>query len=265
LAAVLAGANASVQDVTMAADEAFQAGSFHTGPALAHCHVRDGVVELTGGGFLGSDFDAHLRGYDADTLCEIVKTYHDGFDAITECTPKYLERVMPSDPTEAAAHHHRDVSRHQNSPTCQDFVNVLKEQNLDKQRQGAVRCLGKIADVQREGRMPADLGKIVVEPSKPRLCHSPRSLNLATADHPFELEGLDVVRSMCQDDDGVGAVVDEKAGYCHHRLSDASTSLFGYLLLGYVWIYLTVPFGYKLGVQCSWGRSLLSLFRPRCS
>jgi hypothetical protein len=253
--------------VRTVADDAFQAGSFHTGPALAHCHVRHGVVELDGEGFLGPEFDAHLRGYDPSTLCEIVNTYHHGFDAIAECQPAYLDEVLPRDPELAARRKHRDVSHHQNSPTCNDFVSVLKQQNLDKQAQGAVLCLGKIADVQREGRMPADLGKIVVEPSKPRVCHSPRPLNVATADHPFELEGLDVVRGLCQDDFGVGAVVDEKAGYYHHHFSAASTSLFGYLLLGYVWIYLAVPFGYKLGVSIP-SRHPLSLsvggFAPRC-
>jgi hypothetical protein len=117
LAAVLAGASASVADVRMVADDAFQAGSFHTGPALAHCHVRHGVVELDGEGFLGPEFDAHLRGYDPSTLCEIVKTYHHGFDAIAECQPAYLDEVLPRDPELAARRKHRDVSHHQNSST----------------------------------------------------------------------------------------------------------------------------------------------------
>jgi hypothetical protein len=111
-------------------------------------------------------------------------------------------------------------------------------------RAGAVRCLGRVADVAREGRMPLVFHKVTVEPTKPRKCADGRPLNEATRSRNGCLEGLADIRSACQAGGvGYGCAIDEKSGYYHHRLSTESQELFGFLLFGYVFVYQTLPFG----------------------
>jgi hypothetical protein len=61
----------------------------------------------------------------------------------------------------------------------------------------------------------------------------------------------------------LGASIDEKAGYSNHHVSDESSRLLGFVLFGYVFEYLTLPFGWKLGafIHQRFGLLLTGYFR----
>ncbi|KAJ8300402.1 LOW QUALITY PROTEIN: hypothetical protein KUTeg_021921 [Tegillarca granosa] len=86
---------------------------------------------------------------------------------------------------------------------------------------------------------------LTVEPSKPRLCHDERYLNLWIVDKPFKLDTLkDVPRIV--DRNTYLTSIDDKSGYEHVRLSGESRKYFGIQFAGWYFVYATLPLGFKL-------------------
>ena len=85
---------------------------------------------------------------------------------------------------------------------------------------------------------------ITMEPSKPRMCHDERFLNLWIKDLPLSLDYISnlpryVSKSHFQ------TVFDDKSGYDHLKLSPESSSFFGLEWKGWYFTYSTIPFGWK--------------------
>lgn len=85
---------------------------------------------------------------------------------------------------------------------------------------------------------------LVVEPTKPRLCHDERFLNLWVKDMPFKLDTLNDVPRLINEDSFMTSV-DDKSGYDHILLEDESRTLFGIQFGGWYMVYNTLPFGFK--------------------
>jgi hypothetical protein len=166
----------------------------------------------------------------------------------------YLAAVRPSDPAALTARRHRSLASVRNAKVTAEFVPFLVDEAMTMLRRGAIVCLGRREEVEASGKCPLDVGRVTVEPSKPRFCVDPRGLNEATPREAVELEGLDRVRDDCLGqrprDTNCGLVADELAGYYNTLVSPESTELLGFVLLGYVFAYRCVPFGWRNG---KWG------------
>ena len=83
---------------------------------------------------------------------------------------------------------------------------------------------------------------LTVEPSKPRLCHDERFLNLWIVDLPFSPDKItDLPRYVGEKH--FQTVVDDKSGYDHVLLSPRSSTFFGFEWEGWYFYYTTIPFG----------------------
>lgn len=67
---------------------------------------------------------------------------------------------------------------------------------------------------------------LTVEPSKPRLCHNQRFLNLLIKDLPFMLDTLKDIHRIIQKN-LLMATCDEKYGYYHLKLTESFCLYFG--------------------------------------
>lgn len=97
-------------------------------------------------------------------------------------------------------------------------------------RNGSLQLLGKVGEVDP----PHLVMPLTIEPSKPRLCHDERFLNLWMRDCPFSLETLRDVPRLIQKD-GYMTSIDDKSGYDHVLLSENSRNYFGIQFRGYSW------------------------------
>ena len=71
-----------------------------------------------------------------------------------------------------------------NNVSCKPFVKFIQQTLLDRLKTGAVSLLGKVGEVQP----PHLVLPLTVEPTKPRLCHDARFLNIWMQDKPFKLD-----------------------------------------------------------------------------
>ena len=85
---------------------------------------------------------------------------------------------------------------------------------------------------------------ITIEPSKPRLCHDERFLNLWIRDLPFKLDHLaDLPRYVLPGH--FQTTFDNKSGYQHVRLHPSSETYFGLEWDYFFFVFRTLPFGWK--------------------
>ncbi|KAK3084397.1 hypothetical protein FSP39_012877 [Pinctada imbricata] len=103
---------------------------------------------------------------------------------------------------------------------------------------------------------------LTVEPTKPRLCHDERYLNLWIQDSPFQLDTLKDAHRLISENVKM-FTCDEKSGYDHVKLSDNSYKYFGIQFAGWVFVCTTLPFGWKASayVYQTIGSCLTSYFR----
>ena len=85
---------------------------------------------------------------------------------------------------------------------------------------------------------------LTVEPTKPRLCHDERFLNLWIKDLPFSLDTLRDVPRLVSKDMYLSSL-DDKSGYDHVRLATESYEYFGICFGGWYLVFTVIPFGYK--------------------
>lgn len=128
-----------------------------------------------------------------------------------------------------------------NNVSCRPFVPFIQQTLLDRLRIGAVSLVGRVGHVQP----PHLVLPLTVEPTKPRLCHDARFLNLWMHDKPFSLDKLsDLPRYVSRD--SYQTVLDDKSGYDHLFKSTDSRTYFGFQWAGWFFTYNTLPFGWKI-------------------
>ena len=124
---------------------------------------------------------------------------------------------------------------------------------------GAISLVGRFGLVKR----PYLVLPLTVEPSKPRLCHDARFLNLWMQDNPFTLDGVTDLPGYVSKD-SYQTVLDDKSGYDHILLDDDSKTFFGIQWGGWYFKYNTLPFGWKICpyVYHSTGLMVSNFFPP---
>lgn len=128
-----------------------------------------------------------------------------------------------------------------NNVSCKPFVSFVEETLVARLKSGAISLLGRVGVVDP----PFLVLPLTVEPTKPRLCHDARYLNLWMRDMPFSLDRLiDLPRYVGKDT--YQTVLDDKSGYDHILLSEDSRTYFGIKWGGWYFTYNTLPFGWKI-------------------
>lgn len=127
-----------------------------------------------------------------------------------------------------------------NNRSCQGFVDFIHRTLVERIKSGAISLHGRVGEV----TPPHIVLPLTVEPTKPRLCHDARYLNLWMRDLPFQLDKLsDLPRYVTKD--SFQTVVDDKSGYDHILLTEDSRTFFGMQWGGWYFTYNTLPFGWK--------------------
>ena len=128
-----------------------------------------------------------------------------------------------------------------NNVSCKLFVKFIQQTRLHRLETGAVSLLVKVGEVQS----PHLVLPLTVEPTKPRLCHDARFLNLWMHDEPFKLDHVgDLPRYVSRN--SYQSVLDDKSGYDHILLTVDSRTFFGIQWGGWYFTYNTLPFGWKI-------------------
>jgi len=128
-----------------------------------------------------------------------------------------------------------------NNVSCKPFGEFIKRTLVERLRTGAISLVGRVGLVPP----PHIVLPLTVEPIKPRLCHDARYLNLWMQDRPFRLDSLkDLPRYVSKD--SYQTVLDDKSGYDHILLTDASQTYFSFQWGGWYFTHNTLPFGWKI-------------------
>ena len=106
---------------------------------------------------------------------------------------------------------------------------------------GAISLVGRVGEV----APPHIVLPLIVEPSKPRLCHDARYLNLWMRENPFSLDILNDLLPLYVRKDSFQTVLD-KSGYDQIFLMESSRPFFGIQWGGWFFTYNTLPFGWKV-------------------
>lgn len=127
-----------------------------------------------------------------------------------------------------------------NNRSCQAFSEFISNTILERVVNGSLSVWGKVGEVSP----PHLVMPITVEPSKPRMCHDERFLNLWIKDLPFSLDLItDLPRYVHKGN--FQTTCDDKSGYDHIRLSTESRTYFGLEWSGWYFVFNTLPFGWK--------------------
>ena len=85
---------------------------------------------------------------------------------------------------------------------------------------------------------------LIIEPSKPHLCHDERFLNLWMRIPKVSFDNInDLPRYV--DPGHFQSKLDDKSGYDHILLSEDSRELFGLFWKGWLFVHSTIPFGWS--------------------
>lgn len=127
-----------------------------------------------------------------------------------------------------------------NSSSCKNFIPFIQSEICNRLKSGSVRLWGKLGECE----LPKIIMPLTIEPSKPRLCHDERYLNLWIKDCPFQLENLKHVPRIVNKN-SLMVAFDEKSGYDHIKLHKESEPYFGFQFGGWIFTYTVIPFGWK--------------------
>ena len=123
-----------------------------------------------------------------------------------------------------------------NNMSCKPFADFVRSTLLDRLASGAISLKGKVGEVDPPHLVPP----LIVEPTKPRLCHEARFLNLWMSDMPFKLDTLcDLPRYVGLDT--YQTILDDKSGYDHLLLSVEGRTLFFLVCSGVGGTLFTTP------------------------
>ena len=127
-----------------------------------------------------------------------------------------------------------------NSSSCNNFHDFVAQTILERVANGSLLVWGEVGKVDP----PHLVLPIMVESSKPRMCHDERFLNCWIKDCPFSLDYITDLPHYAS----VGhyqTTFDDKSGYDHVRLHPSSSTFFGLEWEGWYFLYTTLPFGWK--------------------
>ena len=126
-----------------------------------------------------------------------------------------------------------------NNVSCKQFGKFVRTTLLIRLQTGANSLEGKVGQV----KPPHLVLPLTVEPTKLRLCHGARFLNLWTK--PLSLDRVtDLPRYVFKD--SYQAVLDDKSGYNNLWLTEDSRTYFVSQWGGWFFTYNTLPFGWKV-------------------
>ena len=127
-----------------------------------------------------------------------------------------------------------------NSKSCRAFSEFISKTILERVANGSLSVWGKVGEVSP----PHLVMPITIEPTKPRMCHDERFLNLWIIDLPFS---LDLITNLPRyvHNNSFQTTCDDKSGYDHVRLSPNSRTYFGLQWNGWYFVFNTLPFGWK--------------------
>ena len=139
-----------------------------------------------------------------------------------------------------------------NNKSCNNFVDFIVNTLLERVCSGAISVLGRVGEVDP----PHLVMPLTVEPTKPRLCHDNRFLNLWMVDRPFRLDNLSqlprYLTKGCYQ-----TTLDDKSGYDHILLDVSSRTFFGIRWRGWYFVSNTIPFGWKISAYVYHSTGLL--------
>ncbi|KAJ8316599.1 hypothetical protein KUTeg_005850 [Tegillarca granosa] len=118
-----------------------------------------------------------------------------------------------------------------NSQSCQQQKSFIVKTILERIGNGLIQVIGKVDECE----------PLTVKPTKPRLCHDERFLNLWIQDNPFKLDTLKDVPRIIERGTFL-TTIDDKIGYDHVLLSDNSKTFFEIQFGGWYMVYNTLPF-----------------------
>ena len=127
-----------------------------------------------------------------------------------------------------------------NSKSCEEFTDFISSTISQRLASGSISVWGKVG----ECTPPYLVMPLTVEPTKPRLCHDERFLNLWVKDSPFTLDYISNLPRYVGKD-SFQTTIDDKSGYDHVRLTENSRKFFGLQWQGVFYVYHTIPFGWK--------------------
>lgn len=128
----------------------------------------------------------------------------------------------------------------ENSRSCANFSEFISNTVLEWVSAGVLSVWGEVGQVSP----PHLVLPLTVEPSKHRLCHDERYLNLWIKELPFKLDHLsDLPRYVLPGH--FQTSFDEKSGYHHVSLHLSSRTFFGLKWQGFYFTFCTLPFGWK--------------------
>jgi hypothetical protein len=127
-----------------------------------------------------------------------------------------------------------------NATVCEGYTKFIAKTLEERLKNGSLTLLGKVGECD----LPYLVLPLTIEPSKPRLCHDERYLNLWIVDSPFSIETLrDITRLVRRGD--LMSSLDDKSGYDHILLDEDSRKYFGLQFGGFYFVFNTIPFGFK--------------------
>ena len=97
---------------------------------------------------------------------------------------------------------------------------------------------------------------LTVEPTKPRVCHDNRFLNLWMMDRPLKLDNLSHLPRYLEKG-SFQTTLDDKSGYDHILLDEPSRTFFGLQWKGWYFVSNTIPFGWKISAYIYYSTGLL--------
>lgn len=128
----------------------------------------------------------------------------------------------------------------ENSKSCSQFEQFVSKTIINWLASGVLSFHGRKGNCDP----PHLVLPLTVEPSKPRLCHDERFLNLWIRDLPFKLDHLpDLPRYVFQGH--FQTVFDDKSGYQHVRIHPESETYFGLCWHDCYFTFRVLPFGWK--------------------
>ena len=139
-----------------------------------------------------------------------------------------------------------------NNKSCNDFDHFIDKTLLDRVCSGPISVLGRVGDVDP----PHLIMPLTVEPSKPRLCHDNRFLNLWMADRPFRLDNLSHLPRY-RTKGSYQTTLDDKSGYGHILLDIPGRTFFGIKWKGWYFVSNSIPFGWKISAYVYHSTGLL--------
>ena len=128
-----------------------------------------------------------------------------------------------------------------NNTSCKPFTQFVQETFINRVKWGAITIVGRVGVA-----YPLHIVLLLaVEPTKPRLCHDARYLNLWMCDMPSSLDSISDLPRYLQRDT-YQTVLDDKSGYDHILLTKESRTFFGIQWGGWYFTYNTLPIGWKI-------------------